>query len=137
MKNKFAIILKKGIETWVALNTTAHLCAKLGQVVGDEIAGKSPIIDKEGFEHSGIPKYANAVLEAFDSDVIRSIIEKSKKSDLIVIDYPKAGLDTYTDEEFAQAVEDDKHSQMVYYGCCIYGKKEIVEKITSFLKLYK
>ncbi|MBU0976567.1 DUF2000 domain-containing protein [Patescibacteria group bacterium] len=54
MKKKFVVVLKDGIENWVVLNTTAHLCAKLGSVVGNEIAGKSPV-DKTDYEHSEIP----------------------------------------------------------------------------------
>ncbi|MDD3647961.1 MAG: DUF2000 domain-containing protein [Candidatus Dojkabacteria bacterium] len=136
MKNKFVIVLRSGIENWVALNTTAHLCAKLGSVVGSEIAGKQPI-DKSGFKHSGIPQYANAVCQAKNSDQIREVMRRAKEKGLIVIDYPRAGLDTYTDDEFCEAVEKDDHERMEYYGCCIYGDTEVVKKVTGDLKLWK
>ena len=136
MEKKFVIILKDGIENWIALNTTAHLCAKLGSVSGKEIEGKQPV-DKSGYKHSGIPKYANAILCAKNSDEIRSIINKANEIGLVVIDYPKAGLDTYTYEEFCEVVENDDHENIEYYGCCIYGETKLVNKVTGDLKLWK
>lgn len=136
MKKKFVIVLKHGIEPWVALNTTAHLCAKLGSVVGEEIAGRQPV-DKSGYEHSGIPQYANAVCQAKDSEQIREVMRRANEKELIVIDYPKAGLETYADEEFCKAVESEEHETMEYYGCCVYGDTELVKKVTGDLKLWK
>ena len=133
---KYVIVLNKDIENWIALNTTAHMCAKLGSVVGEELSGEEPV-DKSGIKHSGIPKFANAVLVARDSNKIRSIIDKAKNFDLVVIDYPKEGLDTYTDEEFCEAVSNKKNEEIEFIGCCIFGKTEIVNKVTGDLKLWK
>lgn|GEM_PF-4291878 len=76
-------------------------------------------------------------MQAKDSEQIREIMRRVKEKELIVIDYPKAGLITYTDEEYCDAVENDSHETMEYYGCCIYGDTELLKKVTRDLRLWK
>jgi hypothetical protein len=132
---KIVVVLEENLSCGIALNTTAHMLAKLGSLV-PEMMGKSPK-DKSGIVHSGIPQYPNIVLKA-SSRRIKEIIRKARENSQITIaDYPKVGLDTYADEEYCQAIESEREEKMIYYGAALFGKVKDLNKLTGDLKLWR
>ncbi len=120
---KIVVVLEENLSCGIALNTTAHMLAKLGSLV-PEMMGKSPK-DKSGIVHSS-------------SRRIKEIIRKARENSQITIaDYPKVGLDTYTDEEYCQAIESEREEKMIYYGAALFGKVKDLNKLTGDLKLWR
>ncbi len=132
---KIVAVLDETLIYGIALNTTAHMLARLGSLV-PSMMGESPT-DLSGIIHSGIPKYPNIILKA-TKERIREIIGKARQiKNLTVVDYPEAGLTTYTDDEFCQAVTRQKEDEIIYLGVALFGETSELSKLTGDLKLWR
>jgi hypothetical protein len=131
---KIAVVLEQSLTPGIALNTTAHMGIQLGGLA-EGLMGVSPV-DASGDKHSGIPIYPNVVLKA-TGEQIKEILEKSRNYDVVVADYPKAGFETSTDEEFCVSVAQETRESIVYWGITIFGDRKAVDKLTGHLKLWK
>jgi len=134
---KYSIVLNKNLRlksSGITLNTVAHICAQLG-TLAPELKGAT-VTDTSGLEHSGIPIHPNAVLYAKEGQ-LRNLVENAIRAEgLIVVDYPKEGFETETDAQFCEAISQQGHNEIVYWGVAIYGDTEKVNSLTKKFSLW-
>lgn len=137
MKKKISFILLAGLRSWQAVNVVGHLAISIGRYADQDIMGKNPILDADGLAHMGIAKFPVVALKAANQTEVRAVLEAARRTDrLLVADYPRQMLDTYSDEDLCAAMASAPESQLEYLGLAILGSAEAVRRLTGHLKLW-
>ena len=85
----------------------------------------------------GISKFPFIVTKVKPSK-LRAAIDKAKENPcLLVADYPKDMLDTRTDEELVESINNKENAELEYLGAIIYGDTDDVNEITGRFQLWK
>ena len=134
---KIVAILSTSVEPSIALNVIGHLAISIGKYSDKDIMGKKIIKDKSGIEHLGISKFP-FIITKVKPGKLRMAIDKAKDNpNLLVADYPKDMLDTRTDEELVNSINNKENEKLEYMGAIIYGNTKDVNEITGKFQLWK
>lgn len=132
---KTAVLLSNSIGNGVAVNTGLHLATQFGALHPD-VAGES-VRDATGVVHSGLPVWPNVVLSVSAED-LRKVVHRARRlaadSELLVLDYPAQGFSTSTDEAYRNAVAELDEESICYYGCLLFGARQLVDKSTKSVR---
>lgn len=131
---KIVMILDPSLERGVAINTATHIAVQLG-CLAPEVRG-TEVVDSSGDRHAGVPIYPNVVLQG-TAEQIKEVVAKARAADVVVVDFPKAGYETSTDEEFVAKVAEGARDSIVYFGVAIYGETANVNRLTRGLTLLR
>ena len=134
---KIVGIIASNVEPAVALNVIGHLAISIGKYSDSEIMGKPTITDKSGVNHLGISKFP-FIITKVKAGKLKNAIELAKKNpQLLVADYPKEMLDTRTDDELVEAINQKENDKLEYLGAVIYGDTEAVNELTGKFQLWR
>ena len=134
---KIVAILSTTVDVSVCLNVIGHLAISIGKYSDAEIMGEKIILDKSGIEHLGISKFPFIITKVKPSK-LRNAIDKAKSNpNLLVLDYPKDMLDTRTDEELVESINNKFNEDLEYMGAIIYGDTKDVNEITGKFQLWR
>ena len=134
---KIVAIISTSVEPSIALNVIGHLAIPIGKYSDKDIMGKKIIKDKSGIEHLGISKFP-FIITKVKPGKLRIAIDKAKNNpNLLVADYPKDMLDTRTDEELVDSINNKENEKLEYMGAIIYGNTKDVNEITGKFQLWK
>lgn len=134
---KIVGIIAGNVEPAVALNVIGHLAVSIGKYSDNEIMGQPNIFDKSGINHLGISKFP-FIITKVKAGKLKNTIESAKKNpQLLVADYPKEMLDTRTDEELVEAINQKENDKLEYLGAVIYGDTEVVNELTGKFQLWR
>ena len=134
---KIVGIISTNVDATTALNVIGHLAIAIGKYSDEEIMGKKIITDKSNINHLGISKFPFIVTKVKPSK-LRAAIDKAKENPcLLVADYPKDMLDTRTDEELVESINNKENAELEYLGAIIYGDTDDVNEITGRFQLWK
>ena len=137
MEMKLALALADGLLGWQAINVAGHLALAIGRRADAQIMGQHPLVDATGIEHMGICKYPVIALRANQRDLRRIVNTAKSRGGVLVADYPREMLDTYTDEELVGAIRAQPESSLEYLGVALLGTTNELKRITSGLPLWK
>lgn len=133
---KIVGVIATNVEANIALNVIGHLAISIGKYSSTEIMGKNIITDKDGISHLGISKFP-FIITKVKAGKLKTAIEKAKQNpNLLVADYPKEMLETRTDEELIEALENKENAKIEYLGAVIYGDTKDVDEITGRFQLW-
>lgn len=134
---KIVGIIATNVDAATALNVIGHLAVSIGKYSGNEIMGKKIIKDKSNINHLGISKFP-FIITKVKPGKLRNAIDKAKENpNLLVADYPKDMLDTRTDEELVESINNKENEELEYLGAIIYGNTNEVNEITGKFSLWK
>ena len=134
---KIVAVLSTTVEPSVALNVIGHLAISIGKYSDKEIMGEKIITDKSGINHLGISKFP-FIITKVKPGKLKTAIDKAKSNpNLLVADYPKDMLDTRTDEELVESINNKENEKLEYMGVIIYGDTKDVNEITGKFQLWK
>jgi len=134
---KIVGIIASNVEPAVALNVIGHLAVSIGKYSDNEIMGQPNIFDKSGINHLGISKFP-FIITKVKAGKLKNTIESAKKNpQLLVADYPKEMLDTRTDEELVEAINQKENDKLEYLGAVIYGDTEVINELTGKFQLWR
>lgn len=134
---KIVGIIATNVDAPIALNVIGHLAVSIGKYSDNEIMGKSKITDKSNVNHLGISKFP-FIITKVKPGKLRNAIDKAKENpNLLVADYPRAMLETRTDEELVEAITSKNNDELEYLGAIIYGDTNAVNEITGKFQLWK
>jgi len=134
---KIVGIIASNVEPAVALNVIGHLAVSIGKYSDNEIMGQPNIFDKSGINHLGISKFP-FIITKVKAGKLKNTIESAKKNpQLLVADYPKDMLDTRTDEELVEAINQKENDKLEYLGAVIYGDTEVINELTGKFQLWR
>ena len=134
---KIVGIIATNVDASVALNVIGHLAVAIGKYSDEEIMGKSTLVDKTGGNHLGISKFPFIITKVKAGKLKTAIDQAKNKPNLLVADYPREMLETRTDEELVEAIENKENDQFEYLGAVIYGNTDEVNEITGKFQLWK
>lgn len=134
---KIVGIIASNVEPSVALNVIGHLSVSIGKYSDNEIMGKPTIVDKSGVEHLGISKFPFIITKVKAGKLKNAIDAAKSNPNLLVADYPKDMLDTRTDEELVESVNNKENDKLEYLGAVIYGNIQDVNEITGKFQLWR
>lgn len=134
---KIVGIIATNVDAVTALNVIGHLAISIGKYSTEEIMGEPIITDKSGVKHLGISRFPFIVTKVRPSK-LRNAIDKAKANpNLLVADYPREILETWTDEELVEAVSSKTNDELEFLGALIYGDSKEVDEITGKFQLWK
>ena len=134
---KIVGIIATNVEPAIALNVIGHLAISIGKYSDSEIMGQAIIEDKANVKHLGISKFP-FIITKVKPQKLKIAIEKAKSnSELLVADYPKDMLDTRTDSELIESIDNKENDELEYLGAVIYGDSKLVDEITGRFQLWK
>ena len=134
---KIVAVISTTVEPSVALNVIGHLAISIGKYSDKEIMGQKIIVDKSGKSHLGISKFP-FIITKVKPGKLRNAIDKAKNNPkLLVADYPKDMLDTRTDEELVESINNKENDKLEYMGAIFYGDTKDVNEITGKFQLWR
>ena len=134
---KIVGIIASNVDPTVALNIIGHLSIAVGKYSDNEIMGKPIIVDKSGMNHLGISKFPFIVTKVKPGKLKTTIDIAKSNPNLLVADYPKDMLDTRTDDELVESINEKENDKLEYLGAIIYGDTKDVNEITGKFQLWR
>lgn len=135
---KFVVVLNKKIETGVALNAACHLAAALVNKAtpqGRELMQFVEYQDRNKNLHS-VSALSLIVLRADNSSKIRQARIAAESDGLLYVDFLES-MTGGTYEEQMVRTQQLKEEELNYYGLCLFGSKEKIDRITSKFSLWR
>lgn len=133
-----AVLNKKAkLEPWQELNAIAHLTAAFGARVGrGELFTRDTIVSKDNHQIKLNIKNAIMIKTAPSEKVLRELLTKAKNAKLEVDEFIREMIETTNDKKVTEITASKNFADIEYLGILIYGPKDVVEDLTSDLKLY-
>ncbi len=137
-KMAVAVLNKEAkMEPWQELNTIAHLNAAFGARVGKgDLFTRDTIVSKDNHQIKLNIKNAIMIKTAPSGKVLRKILAKAKDLELEVDEFTREMIETTSDKKVIEITASKNFDEIEYLGILIYGSKDVVENLTSDLKLY-
>lgn len=134
---KTVIIIDKELPLGLIANTSAAL----GLSLGSNIAGLvgPPVKDNNENIHVGIININMPILSA-TREQLKKIYNKLKaesNGELMVTDFSTFAQQSKSYDDYVNKMETEDADGLSYLGICIYGAKDVVNKITGNLSTLK
>ena len=133
---KIAIVLRKDLENWQALNTTAHISAFLGNKIKDDFDSGEYFTTKDSKNHPRNSQYPIIVLAANPGQLM-GLMENVRQSGLLYHGFIQEMIETTNDNEIVEILKDKNDSEIEYLGIGIFGDNNKVKELTKKFSLWK
>ena len=132
-----AIVNKKlNLKSWEEMNTIAHLNAAFGSREGRNLLTKDVIATKDNKQIKLNIQHAIMIKIAKSNKEILNLIQDAKNKGLAISEFTREMIETTNDKKVAKQTASKKISDIDYLGVLIFGKKDIIEKLTEKFDLY-
>jgi hypothetical protein len=133
--NKLVAIVNKELESGVAMNSLAHMSLGLAGALGKNMLKLDNYIDGDGNVYPNISQMPYIILRGKSSEIRKAVLAARENN----IEHT-AFLDTMTGGTYLEQLErtkSRKETELVYYGCVLFGPWEKVSEITRKFSLWK
>lgn len=137
IKNKFVAVLNKKIPSGVLMNALAHMAAGLGGGYNNipEMRFDS-YFDQNGGEHKSISDHPFIVLQADNSNQIRTLRNEFIAAGIHFVDFTNTmTVGTYLEQK--ERTKNTPEEQLEYYGICAFGDKVTISQLTRKFSLWR
>jgi lysyl-tRNA synthetase class 2 len=132
-----AIVNKSAdLEPWQYLNTVAHLNAAFGARAGKALLSQDKIKTKDNSHINLNIQHAIMLKEAINSKEIQKVLDEAKKLGLEIAEFTREMLVATDDKKIIDITKDKNLKDIEHLGVLVFGKKSLVEKLTSDFKLF-
>jgi hypothetical protein len=137
LTDKFVAVLNKKIPTPNLMNALAHMAAGL--------VGSAPdlprmrfdnYVDKDGNKHQSISDNGFIILQADNSNQIRTLRTELIKKNAHFVDFTST-MTTGTYKEQQERTRQTPESELEYFGICMFGSKEQLSILTKKFSLWR
>jgi len=129
------MVLDAQLPAGLAVNTAAVLALTLGSRI-EALIGPD-VIDGSERAHVGITTLPIPILKA-DSEALRRLwMQATESGTLFVVDFTDAAQTSHFYEDYTQKIAAVPTEELRYLGLALYGKKEMVNKLTGSLPLLR
>ncbi len=134
---RFIAVLNKKIETGRLMNALGHMTAGLAGGYGkqDEMCFLQ-YEDKDNGEHPNISHFPFIVLQADNSNKIRTVRNKAIKRGIPFTDFTSTMI-VGTSAEQVRATKLSSELDLEYYGICLFGTTIELKEITGKFSLFR
>ena len=134
---RFVAILNKKVETGRLLNALGHMTAGLaGGSAKNEDMCFLQYADAEGGTHPNISHFPFIVLQADNSNQIRSIRGEAIKRGIPFTDFTST-MTVGTSLEQQANTKATVEKDLEYYGMCMFGETSILKELTKKFSLFR
>lgn len=135
---KFVVLLNKKLEHGVVLNATAHMVAALMNKAESSAKESMKFLDYPDADEQLHPVSGLSliVLRADNSNKIRTARQRAIEEDILYVDF----IESMTGETYTEQMERThslQESELNYYGLCMFGSKDKIDRITSRFSLWR
>ena len=134
---KFIVVLNKKIEICKLMNALGHMAAGLAGGYGkqDEMCFLQ-YEDKDSGKHPNVSHFPFIVLQADNSNKIRTIRNEAIKRGIPFTDFTST-MTVGTSAEQVQATKLSSELDLEYYGICLFGTIVELKEITGKFSLFR
>lgn len=134
---RFVAVLNKKIETGKLMNALGHMTAGLAGGYGkqDEMCFLQ-YEDKEGGKHPNISHFPFIVLQADNSNKIRTLRSEVIRRGIPFTDFTST-MTVGTSEEQVQSTKRSSELDLEYFGICLFGTTADLKEINGKLSLFR
>lgn len=134
---RFVAVLNKKIETGKLMNALGHMTAGLaGGYEKQEEMCFLQYEDKDGGKHPNISHFPFIVLQADNSNKIRTVRNEAISREIPFTDFTNT-MTVGTSVEQVQATKLLSELDLEYYGICLFGTTDELREITGKFSLFK
>ena len=138
LSKKLVTIINEEVTGWKLLNTVGHLGAMLGNTLEKEAIVSRPTFEtKDGIKLPANSQYPLLAFSTTNSQLHTLMSILSKRKDVKYLVYTMDMIDTGIDDKLAKIYSEKESKELYICGIGIFGKKDIVEKLTKKFSLYK
>ncbi|HEY7357644.1 MAG TPA: DUF2000 domain-containing protein [Ktedonobacterales bacterium] len=132
---KCVMVIDAQLPVGLAVNTAAVLALTLGSrmeaLIGPDVADGSERV------HVGITTLPIPILKADGEALKRLWAQATAGGDVFVVDFTDAAQTTRAYEDYTQKIRATPSEQLHYLGLALYGKREVVNRLTGSLPLLR
>jgi len=135
--HKFVAVFNKKIPANLLMNALGHMAAGLSASYPNipEMRFDS-YIDKDGGDHKSISDNPFIILEADNSNKIRTLRSALIEKGIHFVDFTSTmTVGTYLDQQ--QRTKETPELELEYYGLCLFGEINQVNELTRKFSLWK
>lgn len=135
--HRFVCVLNKKIESGRALNALGHMTAGLLAQHDDKTKMRfQTYVDGDGGEHKSISDNPFIVLQAKNSNKLRSLRESLIEKEIPFTDFTHTMIEgTYVDQH--KQTGETKEDDLEYHGICFFAEDNVAKELTKKFSLYK
>jgi hypothetical protein len=134
---KFVAVLNKKIPPGNLMNALGHMAAGLAATYPSIAEMRfDTYLDKDGSEHKSISDNPFIILQADNSNQIRTLRTNAIAAGVHCNDF----TNTMTEGTFVEQKERTRNTpelELEYYGTCLFGEKQQVEALTKKFSLWR
>ena len=137
LQNKFVAVLNKKIPVGVLMNSLGHMAAGLSASYPNipEMRFDS-YFDQNGGDHKSISDHPFIVLQADNSNQIRTLRNDFKAAGIHFVDFTNTmTVGTYAEQK--ERTKNTPEEQLEYYGICAFGDKLKINEFTKKFSLWR
>ncbi|MCU0653076.1 MAG: DUF2000 domain-containing protein [Candidatus Pacebacteria bacterium] len=134
---RFVAVLNKKIEAGRLMNTLGHMTAGLAGGFGSrEELCFLQYEDKDGGAHPNISHFPFIVLQADNSNKIRTVRNEAIKRGIPFTDFTSTMIIGASEDQM-RATKETPESNLEYYGICLFGSTVELKEITGKFSLFR
>lgn len=133
-ESKFVAVLNKKIETGKVMNALAHMTIGLAKSYQNYDMGVINYKDKDGGTHLA-SKFPYIILKAKNSNQIRTLRNALVEQNIPFASFTNA-MTVGSWEEQVERSKTTPEAELEYYGICMFGKKDELDKLTKKFSLW-
>ena len=134
---RFVAVLNKKIEAGKLMNVLGHMTA--GLAGGYKDSGGMCFLqyeDKDGGTHHNISHFPFIVLQADNSNQIRTVRKEAIKINIAFTDFTST-MTVGTSMEQVQMTKQTSEQELEYYGICLFGNTDDLKDFTGKFSLFR
>lgn len=135
--HKFVAVLNKKIESGKLMNALAHMSAGLvaSYPETEQMRFSDNYLDKDGGVHKSISDNPFIILEADNSNKLRSLRNELIANDIHFVDFPSTmTVGTYLEQQ--QKTAQTPEAELEYWGVCLFGEIDKINALTRKFSLW-
>ncbi|MCL4364222.1 DUF2000 domain-containing protein [Patescibacteria group bacterium] len=137
LTHKFVAVLNKKIPVPNLMNALGHMAAGLAASYPDIPAMRfDSYVDRDGGNHKSISDNAFIILEADNSNKLRTLRISLMEKGIHFVDFTSTmTVGTYFEQQ--QKTRETSETELEYYGVCLFGPIDQVNELTRKFSLWR
>jgi len=134
---RIILVIRKDLESWQAANTIAHISAYIGNQLKDTFGTGDNFVTDDGNEHPRNSQYPIIIKRAKSNEQLQNLMHKIRDSKVLYHGFIREMIEHTNDNDLQDKLGQKKDIDIEYLGIGIFGKNDIVDKLTKKFGLWE